>query len=306
MTPPTSLPGPPSSQAGENSRQRTPQYKKRKSGTWNNGRVCRSSPTSSSGIPPSSEADGNSLLGTARTKRHKSAVEDQQHIPRSPLRKRRGSSPVCQPKGSLQCQARREPLAEVVNASQPAILDTASSTSQPGPNLNEVWASPRFQPVPIQVPLELEPLAETSLAIPDVADPLVLPNQPSLCPLKGTKCPFHNRPILLSPSLASRKDITKTLLSLHGIHTYITDHAAWGPEDVDRPDTWKICLVDSEKTGETLRFLNGVEKRPLKTKNGREYIEAYDWRVLVWVGEAEKGKAKQRRDAFGRWFVGLV
>ena len=75
-----------------------------------------------------------------------------------------------------------------------------------------------------------------------------------------------------------------------------------------RPDTLKMCLVDMAERGETVKFLEGVEERPLRREVGRgvgrEYIEIYDWRVLVSVGEEEKGRGKG--DGFKKWFVGLV
>ncbi|SPN97627.1 uncharacterized protein DNG_01139 [Cephalotrichum gorgonifer] len=129
----------------------------------------------------------------------------------------------------------------------------------------------------------------------------------SLCPIAGSNCQLHNRPILLSPSIAARNDITKTMLPRHGINSYITDHVSWDPENVDRPDTWKICLVDMDDRERTLGFLAGIEGRPLKTKRGREYIEIYDWRVLESVRDVEEGgQGLEGFDPFRRWFVGLV
>ncbi|KAL2110292.1 hypothetical protein VUR80DRAFT_1363 [Thermomyces stellatus] len=303
LTPPTSLPRPPSSHSGEDRQGGTPHSKKRNCDMRNDERICRRSPTSLSEKPPSPEAGGNSSPDTRRSKRHKFRVEDQEQIPSSPSRNVRARSAVTQAKGPARHRAEREPLAEVVNpSSQRANPYTRSTASRPGREPDGAQSQPSSQ-----LPLKTAPSAAIRSTTFRTADTVTPQHQPSLCPLKGTKCPFHNRPILLSPSLAARKDITETLLPQHGIHAFITDRAAWRPEDVDRPDTWKICLVDAEKTSETLEFLNAMEKRPLKRRDGREYVEVYDWRVLVWVAEAEKGEKKRARGgAFGRWFVGLV
>lgn len=296
LTPPTSLPGPPSSQPEEEDQTGT-QLKERKSGE----RISGGSPTSRVEKPAESEASRNGSPDTPRTKKRKSSVEDQEQIPSSPPHKPRHSSPAARAKRPSRRQSRREPLTEVVNSSQSVTLDRTPAASQPD---REGDGSPAQ--LSGQHPLQRSPAAEILSTTSNTGDMLTLSDRPSLCLVKGSKCPFHNRPILLAPSLAAREDITKTLLPQHGIHTYITDHAVWRPEDLDRSDTWKICLVDAEKTGETLGFLNGMEKRPLRRRDGREYVEVYDWRVLVWVGEAERGGKNGRGDAFGRWFVGLV
>lgn len=303
LTPPTSLPSAPSSETGEDGQTGTLQPKKRKSDTGDGERTCGASLASHAEKPSGSEAGGNGSPDTQRSKRRKSIVGDQEQIPSSPQSKPGDCLPVTPTKGSARRQSQREPLTEVVNSSQCVTLGMTPAASQPGREGDRTPSQ-----LSGQEPLQKSPAAEipSTSTTSNTGDVPIPSDQPSLCPLKGTKCPFHNRPILLSPSLAARRDITKTLLSQHGIHTYITDRAAWRPEDVDRPDTWKICLVDAEKTSETLRFLNEMEKRPLRRGDGREYAEVYDWRVLVWVGEAERGEKKGRGDAFGRWFVGLV
>lgn len=290
LTPPTSLPGPPSSQTGDDDQTGTPQTKKRKSDT-RDGQKARGTPSTPRAEKPSgSEAGGKGSLDTARPKRRKSSITDQEQVPSSLPYKHGDCAPATPTKSPARRQPRREPLAEVVNPSQCVTLDTTPAASQ----------------LSSQEPLQSSPGVEAPFTTPREENALTPSDRPNLCPLKGTKCLFHNRPILLSPSLAAREDITKTLLPQHGIHIYITNHAIWRPEDVDRPDSWKICLVDAKEAGETLRFLNGMERRPLRRQDGREYIEVYDWKVLLWVGDAEKGVKRGRRDPFEKWFVGLV
>lgn len=267
LTPPTSLPEQPSSEAEDGDRADSPCAKKRKAVEDDRERACAGSPSMRKG----------SRLESCGSPR----------------------------------QSRRGPLVGVVSASGCAAANGTSGALYPGVGLDGA-SSPLFgsSPPPGTTARGTRARSPESTSItpdpPNTHRPRELVDQ---CPLKGPKCPFHNRPLLLAPSLITRTDVKKALLQ-HGITSHITDHAAWRPEDVLRPDTWKVCFVDVDDEVGTREFLRGVEGRPLRRVGGREYVEVYDWRVLLCVGdmERERGgrKTGKKRDPFRRWFVGLV
>ena len=304
LTPPTSLPAPPSSQAA-GSQTNTPATK-RKSSVENWERNRPNSQASVSEDQSSPRAVRPIRLESPPWKRCKSDANDQKEnysafhvLSGSPSKYHRAKA-----RRPTQHDSGPEPLAEVVNGSQRSTMNASRSTrcgTETFSQLHSISSQLSHKPAPAVL---TTPCTTASVVACNTTDAPSLPSEQNLCPLRGAKCPFYNRPILLAPYLTAREHITRNLLPQHGIRSYITDHAAWRPEDVDRPDTWKICLVDTKRTGETLRFLEQLEGRPLKRREGREYMEVYDWRVLDWALGNEKGASQ--RDAFRRWFVGLV
>ena len=267
-------------------------------------RVTLTPPTS---LPeqPSSDAEDGDRAGSACSKKRRSVGDCRQRAcGDSPFKRRDSGFGDCvSPRRSG-----RGPLAGV-GAPEGAAAGGASGALHPGMGLEGASSQPLpvSSPPPTTTAIARAQSPESTSTTPDPPN-ILPPSEPatSQCPLKGPDCPFYNRPFLLPSSLASRPDVRKALLQ-HGIASYITDHAAWRPKDVRRPDTWKVCLVDVDDGEGTRGFLEGVEGRPLKRAVGREYIEVYDWRVLSGVGNLERGEGEAGgRDPFKRWFVGLV
>lgn len=258
----------------------------------------RASLTPPTSLPeqPSSDAEDGDHAGSACSKKRKSVGDGPQRACVDSLLKRRDSR-------LGDCVS---PLRSGTSGDTAA--GSASAALHPGMRLDGASSQPLLgsSPPPATMATTRAGSLESTSTTPDPPNTLPSSKPPSQCPLKGQNCSFHSRPFLLPPSLASRADVRKALLQ-HGIASYITDHAAWRPEDVRRPDTWKICLVDADDGEGTRGFLGGVEGRPLRRAGGREYVEVYDWRVLLGVGNLERGRGEVGgRDPFKRWFVGLV
>jgi DNA ligase 4 len=137
-------------------------------------------------------------------------------------------------------------------------------------------------------------------------------NQPTetttgTCSFLPDSCKLPTYSILLSPCIADFPWVAEDLLSCHGVTEFLRDPKEWhnttstpnntstpAPSDTntnDRPSHRgrKIILVDARRKEATLAFLQSVEAAQLKRRSGeREYVPAYDWRVLEKIREEEE------------------
>lgn len=267
--------------------------------------VTLTPPTSLPG-EPSSEAEDGDKPDSPCVKKRKSVRKDREHVHVGSPLKRRDS----RVEGSGSSRWSRGVPSEFVGAVERDAADGTYGALNYGSGLNGASSQPLLgsSPPPDVYATTRARSPESTSTAPDPSN--THPQLESLnpCPLRGPNCPFHNRSLLLPPTLTTKKDVRRALRQ-HGIISYITDNAAWRPEDVHRPDTWKICFVDVDDEVGTRVFLAGLEGRPLRRVGGREYVEVYDWRVLLGVGDLEReggGGMRKGRDPFRRWFVGLV
>ncbi|EAQ90537.1 hypothetical protein CHGG_02472 [Chaetomium globosum CBS 148.51] len=124
------------------------------------------------------------------------------------------------------------------------------------------------------------------------------------CQFLPDTCKFPTYSILVSPCVAGFPWVTDNLLGSHGVSEFLRDPKEWldtqpGGTSTPAPSGTgssggprrreKIIIVDRRRKKATVDFLLSVEAAGLKRRNGeREYVPAYDWRVLEEIYVEEK------------------
>ncbi|KAJ8126525.1 hypothetical protein O1611_g7111 [Lasiodiplodia mahajangana] len=151
-----------------------------------------------------------------------------------------------------------------------------------------------------------------------------MPQSPC-CPIAKDECVLASCSILLSPCISSYAWVTDDLLKRHGIADPILDPRVWsidtwasmsscecGSASADtprrKPQTRKICLVESRRKEATEAFLQKIQDVGPRRRDGeREWVAVYDWRVLESITEQEEQEKSLRlRDPWRRFYVGIV
>lgn len=133
------------------------------------------------------------------------------------------------------------------------------------------------------------------------------------------ECPLIRCIVLLSPSLAKDERLINEWLSWHGIQ-YMVDIKALSHPRLPNccPKTnlryRKLVLVDMDNPKETASLLSEIEdlnlqhrvKRVKRDGKGnewtKEFVEVYDWKILVLMGKVDQGK-KYNYDPWQRCMV---
>ncbi|KAI0106469.1 hypothetical protein GGR51DRAFT_171296 [Nemania sp. FL0031] len=150
-------------------------------------------------------------------------------------------------------------------------------------------------------------------------------SRPPCCPIAKDECVLASCSILLSPCISSYAWISDDLLKRHGITNPLLDPRVWDVEtwvnmngcecsstSADtperRPQTRKICLVESRRKEATEAFLQKIQDAGPRRKDGeREWVAVYDWRVLESITEQEQqDKSLRPRDPWRQFYVGIV
>lgn len=148
-----------------------------------------------------------------------------------------------------------------------------------------------------------------------------VPSKDPECQLAGASCQFSNTCIILSQCLTEPPAEVGALLNAHGLNNATMSVDEWletygklgGLFQHKGVPEKTIVLVESlEQIPETERTLKALDKhRSEELIRRKEWITAYDWRVLRYMSIAEDDSVTQKyydgfTDPWLRWFCGLV
>lgn len=206
----------------------------------------------------------------------------------------------------------RENEPEVIDLTSPTLSNSQRSQRQP---LEDITSAPSSQgnlltPTVPRLPSALTEHEDKDGTgsrppppiAPTLADPSALLSQrpsPLSCGYAGRVCALAGFSVLLSPCIVNMPLLTEDILPAHGVSAVFTDIPSWLASHTTQVGATRklrtLVLVERHRGEPTSAFLQELESRPLRRRNGQaEVVLVYDWRLLEAITEEER--RNQRSD----------
>lgn len=120
-------------------------------------------------------------------------------------------------------------------------------------------------------------------------------DRPTKCIYCPETCALTGISFLLAPCVSRTPWLTEDLLSSHGILDFTLN-----PEDWKKSPLKKVVLVESRRKEATEALFRRIEQAGLKRRRGRrEYVPAFDWRLLeaLTKEESECGRSGKEQNS---------